>query len=123
MQILRSLSKVINETDKGVDSYCITNTARPLLSVGPKGGKGSRRTYLFVEALRKYNEEIKRLDLSEAYKKALPMYAGRLERTFVVLKEGQTGEPLITGGNREPIGKRALDDVSIIEPPKRPALG
>jgi hypothetical protein len=47
------------------------------------------------------------LDLSDAYKKAKPMYAGRLERTFVILKDNQPPElEAATGSNREPVGKR-----------------
>ena len=80
--------------------------------MGPRGGKGNRRTYLFVEALRKYQEDIKKADLIESYKKAKPMYDGRLERTFVVLKDDFVQPPNstpFTGGNQEPLGgKRHL---------------
>ena len=120
---MKGLSKVLNESDNTVDSFCISNTSRPLLSVGTKGGKGARRTYLYVEALRKFPEELKRVDYTEAYKKARPMYNGRMERTFVVLKEEGTQGEQFSGGNREPLGKRPLDDpLSGGEPSKRPAL-
>ncbi len=49
------------------------------------------------------------MDLSEAYKKALPMYSGRLEHTFVVLKDDtapEKGEGQTTGSNAEPVGQK-----------------
>jgi len=105
--VLRSLSKLINEKNPTLDSYCIGNSTRPLLSVGAKGTKGrSRKTYLYVEALRRYEEELGRLDLTEAYKKALPVYKGRLEHSFVVLKDDVGDVPQATGGNNEPIGQK-----------------
>lgn len=116
------MSKVINESDPTIDSFCISNTSRPLLSVGTKGGKGSRRTYLYVEALRKYPDELKRVDYTEAYKKARPMYNGRMERTFVVLREDGVDVNQVTGVNREPLGKRPLEDGVNGEPSKRQAL-
>lgn len=56
-----------------------------------------------MEALRRFKNEAKEMDLSEAYRRAKPMYNGRLEHTFVVLKEGVNVEPG-TGANSEPIG-------------------
>ena len=91
------------------DAYCIGNGMRPLLSYGPKDSKTGRKTYLFVEALRRYSEESRGLtahDLREAYKRARPMYSGRLEHTFIVLKdtEGLMDGP--SGANREPVGQK-----------------
>jgi len=110
----------------GTDAYCISNTSRPLLCVGPRGGKGNRQTYLFVEALRKYQDDIKKADLIESYKKAKPMYDGRLERTFVVLKDDYvqpTGLLQVTGGNQEPLGgKRPLTPDLNENAPKRPLI-
>ncbi len=69
-----------------------------------------RRTYLYIDALQKFEAEIKDLDLSEAYKKALPAFAGRLERNFIVLKDGQGDtamevDTVATGANLEPLKK------------------
>ena len=88
------------------DAYCIGNGLRPLLSYGPKESKSGRKTYLFVEALRRYADEARMLtpsDLSEAYKRARPMYSGRLEHTYVVLKDDVHPED-VSGSNKEPIG-------------------
>lgn len=87
-----------------MESFCIGNTSRPLLSYGPKGTKGNRKTFLFVESLKRFKVESKEMDLTEAYRKAKPMYEGRLEHTFVVLKEGV--EPTATGSNQEPLGNK-----------------
>ena len=49
------------------------------------------------------------MDLAEAYKKAKPMYSGRLEHTFVVLKddvEPDQEQPQATGSNSEPVGTK-----------------
>ncbi len=118
---MRGLSKVINEKDPAIDSFCIGNTLRPLLSYGPKGVRGGRRTFLFVEALRKFEEEAKLIDLTEAYKKAKPMYNGRLEHTFVVLKEEKGGEVIISGANSEPVGvKRPAQDGEMTSSKRKP---
>ena len=65
---------------------------------------------MFVEALRRYANEARLLtvaDLSEAYKRARPMYAGRLEHTFVVLKDSLAdGAEETSGANREPVGQK-----------------
>ncbi len=121
MQILRGLSKVLNDKNDGTESYCITNTSRPLLSIGPKGGKGNRRSYLYIEALRNFEAECKKIDLTEAYKKAKPMYNGRLERTFVLLKE-EEGTAAVSGGNAEPLGLKRPPETTLSKSPKRPAM-
>jgi len=114
------------------------------MSYGPKGGKGSRRTFLYVEALRKFQDEAKMMDLKDSYKKALPTYSGRLEHihnihiknsdnkiltnysdrlehTFVILKDTDAeAQGLMTGSNNVPIGnKRQAEDESESSP-KRP---
>lgn len=64
------------------------------------------------------------MDYTEAYKTAKPMYNGRMERTLVVLKDDdatENPENQVSGGNREPLGKRTLEDQSA-EPSKRLAL-
>ena len=70
-----------------------------------------RKTYLYVEALKRYSQEVSQMDLREAYKLAHPVYTGRLEHTFIVLKDTPQGGPdqATTGPNNEPIGgsKRA----------------
>jgi len=88
------------------------------MSYGPKG-KGSRRTFLYVEALRKFPDEVKSMDLRDAYKKALPTYAGRLEHTFVILNDRE-GEKITSGSNNVPLGnKRQADDDNAGRSPKR----
>jgi hypothetical protein len=64
---------------------------------------------LFIEALQKFEAFTKDLDLSEAYKKARPSFTGRLERTFILLKDNPgEEEPMdtaATGANLEPLFK------------------
>ncbi len=84
------------------------------MSYGPRGAKGSRRTYLYVEALRKFKDETAKINLDEAYKKALPMYAGRLEHTFVLLKEADGAEP-VSGVNKEPLGTNKRKQLKVHE--------
>ncbi len=85
------------------------NVSRPLLSHGPKNSRSLRRTYMYIEAIQKFSEDTKNLDLSEAYKKARPAFTGKLERSFVLLKD-KPGEELpmdtdtvATGANAEPL--------------------
>ncbi len=99
----------MNSKDPGLDCYVVGNVARPLLSHGPKNSRTLRRTYMYIEAIQKFSEEAKNLDLSEAYKKARPAFTGKLERSFVLLKD-KPGEELpmdtenvATGANAEPI--------------------
>ena len=109
---MKSLAKVLSSKDAQTDAYCITNSTRPILSVGPKGSKGGRKTYLFAESIKRFPEEICQADLSEAYKRAFPMFKGRMEHTFIVLKEIDS-VPVSSGANNVPIGsKRPLDDPS-----------
>ena len=104
-QILKSLSKVIMEQNPGTDAFCITNANRPLMSVGSKGIRGGRKTYLYVEAIRKFQDEVRVLNLDEAYKLARNQYVGRMEHTFIVLKEDATvSKTMITGANSVPMG-------------------
>jgi hypothetical protein len=103
---LKSICKVLNAKDSTLDTYVIGNAQRPLLSYGVKGAKSTRRTYLYVEALQKFEKEAKEIDLTEAYRKARPAFTGKLERTFIILKDGQEDEPMegvVTGSNTEPI--------------------
>jgi len=53
------------------------------------------------------------------------MYSGRLERTFVLLKEELTGGPggIASGVNAEPIGNKRPSENVFDSSSKRPALG
>ncbi len=81
----------------------IGNAPRPLLSYGVKGVKATRRTYLYVEALQRFEKEAREIDLTDAYKRARPAFTGKMERTFIILKDGPEEEPMVTGSNAEPI--------------------
>ncbi len=119
--MLKSLSKVLNDKDPSIESFCITNTYRPLLSYGPKHVRGQRRTFLYVESLRRFQSESATLDLSEAYKKAGQNFRGRLEHTFVVLKDQEESGMTASGSNREPLGKkRQAEDESGSSKSKKP---
>jgi hypothetical protein len=79
------------------------------MSHGPKNSRTLRRTYMYMEAIQKFEEQTRGLDLTEAYKKAKPAFTGKLERNFVLLKDGP-GEELpmdtgsvATGANAEPL--------------------
>ncbi len=103
---MKNLSKILNAKDASLDTYVIGNAPRPLLSYGVKNSKATRRTYLYVDALRKFEKEAKEIDLTEAYKRARPSFTGRLERTFLILKDNEgEEEPMITGSNAEPLGQ------------------
>lgn len=91
------------------DAYCITNNVRPLLSYGPKSRKGGRRTYVYVEAIRKFADHIGFIDFSELQMKARSVYVGRMEHTFAVLKEVED-EVIPTGANRENVGYKRPHD-------------
>jgi hypothetical protein len=94
-----------------LEAYVIGNTTRPLLSHGPKNSRTMRRTYMYLDALQKFEAEFEGLDLTEAYKKARPAFTGKLERTFVVLKDNPGEETAMevdnvaTGANLEPLKK------------------
>jgi hypothetical protein len=99
---------VLNAKDSTLDAYVIGNAPRPLLSYGVKGQKTSRRTYLYVEALTKFEKEAKEIDLTDAYKRARPGFTGKLERTFIILKDNQDEDvEMVSGSNAEPIGQKA----------------
>lgn len=102
---MRILSKGINEQSTTHDAYCIGNTARPLLSYGPKAERGNRKTFLYVEAIKKFRDIWSNLSFDEVYKKAVPIYTGQLEHTFIVLKENYEA-PVTTGSNNQPLGSQ-----------------
>jgi hypothetical protein len=108
-QILKSLSKILNAKDATLDTYVIGNAQRPLLSYGVKGQKASRRTFLYVEALGKFEKEVKEIDLTEAYRRAKPSFTGKLERTFVILKDDHDEDvEMVSGSNTEPLGQKQI---------------
>ncbi len=103
------------------DAYCITNSTRPLLCLGARGTKGGRKTILYVEAVRKYREELKEVDFEQCYKLALPMFKDRLEQTFLVLKDSEIPVATVTGSNQVPIGSKRQAETNESNSPKRPA--
>jgi len=99
------LSKKLNEKSQTHEAYCIGNNLRPLLSYGPKGARGGRRTYLYVEAIRTFADVIHELDLSDPQRRASEIFSGRLEHTFGVLREeGDQAPNPLTGANAEGVG-------------------
>jgi hypothetical protein len=64
---------------------------------------------MYLEAIQKFEENTKGLDLTEAYKKARAAFTGKLERNFVLLKDGpgeelpMETEAIATGANAEPL--------------------
>jgi hypothetical protein len=106
---LKSLCRVLNAKDPSLDCYVIGNNVRPLLSYGPKNSRTLRRTFMYVEALQKFEADTKNLDLTEAYKKARPAFTGKLERNFLLLKDNPGEEDMdmepATGANAEPLSK------------------
>lgn len=116
---------MIMEMNPGSDAFCITTANRPLMSVGTKGTRGNRKTFLYVEAIRKFPDEVRAMNLDEAYKLARNQYQGRMEHTFIVLKEGvESARTMTTGANNVPVaGKRNRgtdDSVEILS--KQPKL-
>ncbi len=105
------MCKKLNDKDPGLDCYVVNNVPRPIMSYGPKNSRSMRRSYLFIDAIKKFANETKGLDLSEAYKKAKPSFTGCLERTFVLLKDNPGEEDPMdletaaTGANLEPLFK------------------
>ncbi len=90
-----------------MDAYVIGNAQRPILSYGVKGQKSSRRSYLYVEALTKFEKEARELDLTEAYKRARPSFTGKLERNFIILKDNVSEDvEMASGSNTEPLGQK-----------------
>jgi hypothetical protein len=121
---LRSLSRVIYTKDDINDAFCKGNTARPLLSFGPRGNKGGRQTFLYTEALKKFENEVTLMDLTEIYKKAKPVFTGGMERTFIVLKDDyEPGAEVVTGPNKEPVGSKRRPSSMSEAQVKRVALG
>jgi hypothetical protein len=109
-QILRSLSEVIKTQNPKIDAYCVANGIRPLLSYGAKGTRVGRRTFLFVAALKQWENLHHLMDLTEAYKRAKNSFKGKMEQLFVVLKEVDPNS-VVSGANQVPVGnKRRADE-------------
>ncbi len=84
----------------------IGNAQRPLLSYGVKNDRSTRRTLLYVEALTRFEKEASELDLTDAYARARPSFKGKLERTFLILKDNPgEAEELASGANAVPLKK------------------
>ncbi len=70
-----------------------------------------RRSYVYIDAIKKFVSDPTVLDLSEAYKKAKPAFTGKLERSFILLKDNPGEEEemdldsIATGANLEPLFK------------------
>jgi len=105
---MRAISLKITRPDN--TAYCVSNVARPYLSVGPPRG-GRRASYKYVEAIETFGECLSHADLSRAYERAgnrfigtikllpfvgfcfnfLPLL-GSLAKTFLVLCESKSAE-------------------------------
>ena len=99
------MAKALERETDTVESYCIGNTSRPLLSFGKRGSK-QKRTYLYVEALREFKHLKGKLDLTEAYRKAGDQFKDRLEHCFVFMCDGDAKSSKLSGGNRVPLGNK-----------------
>ncbi len=66
---------------------------------------------MYIDAIKKFVNDSTVLDLSEAYKKAKPAFTGKLERSFILLKDNPGEEEemdldsIATGANLEPLFK------------------
>jgi hypothetical protein len=66
---------------------------------------------VYIDAIKRYGTEPQLLDLTEAYRKAKPAFTGKLERSFILLKdnpgeeEPMDLESVATGSNLEPLFK------------------
>ncbi len=85
-----------------MDAYCVANGTRPLLSYGAKGTRLGRKTFLFVAALKQWEQFHSELDLTEAYKLAKNSFNGKLEQLFVVMKEADQ-RAFASGANGVPV--------------------
>jgi hypothetical protein len=56
-------------------AYCVANTTRPYLSVGPVG-KGRRDVFRFTEAIEAFGEFLYETDLNRAYERAGMNFSG-----------------------------------------------
>ena len=103
---MKVLGEKISEGDRFNDAYCVSNGIRPLLSYGVKDSKTGRKTFLYVEALRRFVNEMTKVDLTAIQRRARQSHGGRMEHTFAVLKE-VTEDPMdmeVSGSNNEPVG-------------------
>jgi hypothetical protein len=84
----------LNEKDPGLEAYVIGNATRPLLLYGPKNSRSMRRTYLYVEALQKFDKEVQGMDLTEAYRRAKPAFTG-IERLYLYTEVRSSGRSVL----------------------------
>jgi len=70
---MRAISLKITRPDN--TAYCVSNVARPYLSVGPPRG-GRRASYKYVEAIETFGECLSHADLSRAYERAGNRFIG-----------------------------------------------
>ena len=78
--------------------------------------------YLYAKSLRRFNQEVKLLDLTSAYLRARLSFGRRMCQTFAVLGESGPGVDLFegTGSNQEPIGQnRNLDGAEGVDTQKK----
>lgn len=107
IEILRSLGTRLTNGKRV--AYCVATQAKPYLSVGPAvGNQGIRRSYRFVEAIKKFGCLLEDANLDRAYERAgmnfsgnmiitdqlfticsfrFLVFLGRLEMLFLVLTE------------------------------------
>lgn len=84
----------------------VGNAMRPIMSYGTKNDRASRKSFLYVEAIRKFQKECRNVDFSEAYKKARPNFVGRMETNFIVLLDKEGEETVVSGSNAVPLAER-----------------
>ncbi len=115
---MRSLSDVVKTQNPKMDAYCVANGVRPLLSYGAKGTRVGRRTFLFVAALKQWENLHHLMDLTESYKRAKNSFKGKMEQLFVVLKEVDASAP-VTGSNQLPVGNKRQAEEELANEAKR----
>ena len=73
IEILRAVATKISVPER--TAFCVANTSRPYLSVGPPG-KGRREAFRFTEALEAFGENLVESDLNKAYERAGLNFSG-----------------------------------------------
>ncbi len=67
IEILRAIAAKVALPER--TAFCVANTTRPYLSVGPVG-KGRRDNFRFTEAIEAFGELLYEADLNKAYERA-----------------------------------------------------
>jgi len=98
--VLKAIAAKVQTPD--VTAFCVANTAKPYLSVGPP--KGRRTTFKYVDAVESYCELLTGRDLVRAYERAGSRFSGSLMKTFLVLNEKHSAAVLesLRDGNNNP---------------------